>query len=407
MYKEVTRCRVCGNSELVPYLDLGNLPLANNLVLIGEEAKKYPLKIAYCSECYLSQLTVVVDPKVLYKNYPYRSSVSVTFQKHCYELCEKLNIMHYEKKWGDLNDFDIPQPTLIDIGANDGCLMHQSKRHGIKPVLGVEPDKTLHHHVDKDIPMSYTFWPDQVTGLLSPLVSFPKVDFITAMNVFAHCDDIHGFLKGVQFMLKDDGVFVVEVPHLVSMINNTEFDTIYHEHLSYFLLSNIKRAVEKSGMFVFKVEQLNIHGGSIRVYICKDNRLIDSSVEEVLSIEKDFLSPDIYKMFASRVSEIKEKLVEVLKGKDFIGYGASAKGSTLLNYCGVKPLCIIDDTPSKWGKFIPGVDVAVVDYQFALVSSIPYILLLAWNFKDEIITKNRNAGYKGKWVIPIPEVEIL
>jgi len=407
MYKEVTECRVCGNKQLVPYLDLGNLPLANNLIDIGEKAKTYPLVVLFCPECFLSQLSIVVSPKVLYSDYPYRSSVSVTFKKHCYELCEKLNIMYYEKDWGDLSDFDIPQPTLIDIGANDGCLMHQAKRHGIKPVFGVEPDTSLHKHVDKGIPMLDIFWSEATVDPINRLLGLPKADFITAMNVFAHCDDIYGFIRGVRTMLKEGGTFIIEVPHLPSMIENTEFDTIYHEHLSYFLLGTIDRALRNEGMKVYKAELINIHGGSIRIYASADNREVDISVDNIRAMEREYHKVEVYKRFADRVNDIRVKLLETLKGKEFIAYGASAKGCTLLNYCDIHPMCIIDDTPAKWGRFIPGVNVPIVDYQFELVCRIKYILLLAWNFKDEIITKNRNAGYKGKWIVPIPQVEVL
>lgn len=407
-YKKVTSCRVCGSSKLNKYIDLGNIPLANGLLSSpDQEFEKYPLQVLFCQDCYLSQLSIVVDPKVLYKNYPYRSSISTTFKRHCYLMAKRLKQMHLDK-WKDWEEFLVPQPRLIDIGANDGCLMHQFKRHGFKPILGVEPDRTLWDSIDKDIVMLDHYWCES-SRMKDTRLLHMKAHVVTATNVFAHVDNLDDFLQAVVNVLDDSGTFVVEVPYAYSMLSNNEFDTIYHEHLSYFLLHPMKILFEKNGLKIFDVEQYPIHGGTIRVYACKDNRPVNESVKDLLDFERanGMYNLDTYLSFAMRIQELKNQLLRALHGKKFIGFGASAKGSTLLNYFNIRPEYIIDETPQKQGKWIPGINVPVVSYDWHKMQSVENILLVAWNFKDEIITKINASGYKGKWIVPIPTVKVI
>lgn len=403
--KLVTHCRICKSDKLTTYLDLGELPLANGLLTSKEQSyPRYPLEVMLCEVCHLSQLSLVVNPKILYSNYPYRSSTSRTFQRHCYDMGASLNRLYHANK---LVDFDTAQPTFIDIGANDGCLIRQFKRHGFKPILAVEPDEKMWDYIDKDVPKLNHFWCEKNTHLLNM-----KANFVIAQNVFAHVDDIRDFLRGANNVMYDWSILVIEIPSARSMVHHHEFDTIYHEHLSYFLLSSLIPLFASEGLDIFKVERFKIHGGTIRIYASREKYPHDGSVELEVETDKHCGMYELatYLAFAKKVVDTKDDLVGLLdrlKGSRILGFGASAKGSTLLNYCGITLPYIIDDTPSKQGKVMPGVMIEIHPYNFADIQTTDYILLLAWNFRDEIITNINASGYKGKWIVPIPEVEVV
>jgi SAM-dependent methyltransferase len=410
-YRVIETCRVCKSDQLTQYLDLGNLPLANGLIASPNQPfNKYPLKVLFCNECGLSQLSIVVDPKILYTNYPYRSSISETFSSHCYFMGKKLRQTYFDK-WSQVEheEYHIPQPTLIDIGSNDGCLMHEFKRNGFKVLYGFEPDRRFIDFVDQDITVFDNFFSIKSVAPLKRLANLINADFITATNVLAHVDDLNGFLEGVSHLLNETGVFVVEVPHALQMILWGEFDTIYHEHLSYFLMKPLQRIFESNGLHIFDVEQYPIHGGSIRLYACKDDRPINPSIANLIETEtaRGMYKLETYLTFASHVENTKKDLNVMLSDKKVIGFGASAKGSTLLNYCDIHLDYIIDDTPEKQGKFIPGCNIPIKAYDYYKLVKTEYILLLAWNFAGEIIEKMNNSGYDGKWIIPIPEVKVI
>jgi len=421
-FKKVVNCRVCGSHDLYKYLDLGEVPLANGLLAAPDQPhQRYPLQVLYCVECSLSQLSIVVDPKILYTNYPYRSSTSETFKRHCYYMGKQLKNL-YDGQWsvdGMLDEFQIPQPRLIDIGANDGCLMHQFKRHGFKAVCGFEPDPRFRSFVDSDILMFDEFFSIKSMAPIKRLAEtiYLGADFITATNVFAHVDDLVSFLQGIHEVLHPNGTFVVEVPYAYHMLMDNEFDTIYHEHLSYFLMKPLKRLFEANGLHIFKVEEFDIHGGTIRLYASKEERGDDGSVDALLDLEKlsGVYELSTYTEFAERVLMVRDDLVMLLErlsadGKKIVAFGASAKGSTLLNYCGIDNEYvshIIDDTKEKQGKWMAGTNIPIEPYNWEKLQHTDYILLLVWNFADEIMTKINAAGYKGKWIIPIPEVEVV
>lgn len=405
-------CRICGSENLTKYLDLGSMPLANKLLNTkDDQTDKYPLEVYFCQDCYLSQLGVVVDPQKLYKDYPYRSHISRTYTKHCYDLGFKI-----WELYGGSGYFHIPSPRVLDIGSNDGTLLHQLKRHGISARLAVDPDPTLNIYLDKDIHVLNTFFSWKTMAPLKRLLNIDKLDFITATNVFAHCDNLAGFLDGVRLMLSDYGVFILEVPHAYNMIVNNEFDTIYHEHLSYFLLKPLIKLFKSCGLNIFDVDEFPIHGGTIRIYASRDSRVVNKSVERIIQKEKDggLYSIEIYIKFSQRIDRMMLRLLDVLNatsGKQVLGYGASAKGSTLLNYKGLIKSShieyIIDDTETKQGKIIPGCNIPIRPYNFQDIMDTDYIVLLAWNFKEEIMVKVNNCGYRGKWIVPVPNVEIL
>lgn len=399
-YKTVTNCRVCKSTNLTKYIDLGSQPLPNNLLEIPSESKTYPLAVLFCNECFLSQLSVVVDPKIMFSEYSYHSSVSKTFQEHCYELAL------------DCKKFKFEHPLVIDIASNDGCLLEQFKKAGYQRLLGVEPAKNLvKNYNERGLLYLNKFWNKDVLDYGPDSYETERASIITATNVFAHVDDLDDFLEGVRRYLTPSGIFIAEFPYLPNLISNMEFDTIYHEHLSYFLLKPLIRLFLANGLKIFDVKRLSIHGGSIRIYACKDDREVKSSVHEMVYYESDqgLYSIEPYKIFAENIKKIKKDLLDTLfylakNEKSVVGYGASAKGCSLLNYCGINKYLIqyiVDDTPYKQGKYLPGSNIPI-ESKFV---NPDYIVLLAWNFEKEM--RKKTSWHKGKYIIPIPEVRVI
>lgn len=402
-YKFVTECRICGSSNLRKYLDLGNQPLANNLVE-GLSAKKYPLQVLFCEKCSLSQLSIVVSPKILYKDYPYRSSISQTFKEHCKDMA--LIIKGLFK--------DAPgNPLVVDIASNDGCLLEQFRTQGYY-TMGVEPCKELAKEAaKKDINTINEFFSEKLVSRI------PACDVITATNVLAHIDDIKGFIKACKKLLRafSKGILVIEVPYIYNLISNNQFDTIYHEHLSYFSFKPLKELFSSLGIPIFRVEQYPIHGGSLRIYASQYDRDEESSVRNLLDFEKKNKVHDFrtYKSYAKKVEYLREHFVNLLedlksKNKKVMGYGASAKGISLLNYCGLDDShmsAIVDDTIQKQGKRTPGSGIPIVNRDNFDTNKPDYIALLSWNFSNELKANTRSHKARGgKYIIPIPQVRI-
>ena len=403
-YKVVTECRVCKSKDLHKYLDLGKVPLCNSLITQESPTQeKYPVQVLFCSECSLSQLSVVIDPRVLYKDYVYFSSVSNTFKKHCFDLANELR--------KDFPDFEYP--LVVDIASNDGCLLEQFKEAGYQRFLGIEPSENLTTtYFERQLPVLNKFWSEDIAR--EYLWKANGADIITATNVMGHVDNLEDFVKGVYAGLSDDGIFVGEVPYLPNLINGNQFDTIYHEHLSYFLLAPLVRIFKENRVPIFKVKKLDIHGGSIRIYASKDNYEEDGSVEEMLNFEEQFRFYDFtrYVHFSTQVdatiTNLRNMLIDLYNTEaKVVGYGASAKGISLLNYidvgCGYIK-CIIDDTKCKQGKMTPGTHIPIVDFSGFEKENPDYIFLLAWNFAKEMIEKTKHVG--AKYIIPIPSVKI-
>ncbi|MEK6876439.1 MAG: class I SAM-dependent methyltransferase [Nanoarchaeota archaeon] len=408
-YKKVARCRVCGSEELINYFDLGKTPLANSLVELkdkGKKEKKFPLEVLYCKNCSLSQLSIVVDPKILFLRYVYRSSMSKTFQAHCAEMADSvISLLGPSKK-----------ELVVDIASNDGCLLEQFKKRGFR-VMGVEPAENIAKIANsKGIETLCKFWDDGVAETI--LKKYGKAKVITATNVFAHVDDLSSFLKAVSILLDENGLFIIEVPYLYNLLAKNEFDTIYHEHLSYFLVKPLKVLLDRNKLKIFRVEKYSIHGGSLRVFASKGNLKGDGSLRRLLEFEdkKGLYSTKSYRDFEAGAKEIKKNLLKLLaelayKNKKIAAFGASAKGNTLLNYCGIDSKLIravIDDTPEKQNHIYPGTGIKIVDRSYLDKEKPDYVLLLAWNFADEIIKKLESA-HRGKfrYIIPIPAVKVV
>lgn len=384
-------------------------PLANSFIKdSNEDERRYPLSLVFCSNCGLVQTDYVVPPEEMFRSYFWVSGTSDTIPVHFHELAEEaVKIVGAEQ--GSL---------VIDIGSNDGTLLKGFKTLGMK-VLGIEPAKNIAEIAHKNgISTVNEFFNSDTARRISS--GNGKAKIITATNVFAHVDDVFNLLEGVKTLLQDDGIFLIEVPYLMDMISKNEFDTAYHEHLSYFSVKPLVYLFKAAGMEISDVKRNTVHGGTIRVYAKKktSSATVSDSVEKLMKLEDEagLNSIDTYLKFAERVYNLKGELNSVLRrlkseGKTVIGYGAPAKGNTLLNFFNVGPNeldYIADKNPLKHGVYTPGMHIPVVPVDKIPNTKPDYMLILAWNFSDEIMRQQENfRDSGGKFIIPIPKVRIL
>lgn len=406
-------CRICGKKELKEYISFGDMPLPNNLFKTQEEAlncDKFELKVNYCENCSLSQLSEVVDPRVLFSHYVYKSGVSQGYINHCKEMTTTFK-QKYTLSEGSSADF------LIDIAGNDCTLLEQFKEKYPKlRLLNIDPAKNLCKICrDKGINAIDEFL--SINTALGVINSYGVAQVITATNVTAHVDRLREFFLSAKLMLAYNGVFIIEFPYLIDTINNLSFGQVYSEHLSYFLITPLKKLAEECDMKIIDVEKFDIHDGTCRVVMTHDysNREVLPSVSIFLDREKDlgFTDFKIYEKWSSKVSYNLNELklfIETLNQRGFnVGaFGASAKGNTMLNAAGLSYkdiLYIVDDTPEKQSMYSPGTGIPIVSVEELKNNPVDYLLILAPNFTKEI--KKRLEGiYNGKYIIPVPNVVI-
>jgi hypothetical protein len=402
-YHNHIKCRVCGGENLIPYLDLGELPLTNNLCSSWEEKSDlYPLKLMICGDCWLSQLSIVVNPQIMFGNYVYRSSISNDFMKHCLKMA-------YDLK----EEYGLDENTYhIDIAGNDGALLSQFQFLLNHNVLNIDPARNLAAICEsKGIKTVPKFWSSKVA--LSICETWHKADLITATNVLAHVDDLREFLEGVKLVLSPDGVLIVECPYLIDFIENVEFSTLYQEHVSVISIYPLNRLCNEIGLSIMKVEKQNIHCGSVRIHI--GNGKQQKSVFDFIEAEKPYRELYRYQQFAIKshyiINSFRDNLLSIKSsGKTISGFAASAKGNTLLNCARIDYTIIdsiIDDTPEKQGMFSPGTRIPIVSMSEFIKKPSEYLTILSWNFKDEIVNKCRNAGYGGRFIIGVPSFNLF
>jgi SAM-dependent methyltransferase len=404
-----SKCLGCGRKLPRPFLDLGEMPLANSYLppeKLDEEEVVYKLAVAYCPQCYLVQITHRVSPDDLFSNYLYFSSYSDAFVKHAADMVESL-----------VHQLSLDSSTLVmEIASNDGYLLQFFKQKGI-PILGIEPAKNIAKvAVEKGIPtLNVFFGPESVNEILQQK---GPADIIIGNNVLAHVPQINDFLSSVNKCLKPRGSAVFEFPYLKDLIDHTEFDTIYHEHVFYYSLHAIKILAERAGLQLYDAQHQDIHGGSLRVFLQKENRFdISHNAKRILAEEEEYgiTNKALYNSFGEKVAKLKAGLVQLLQklkqdGKTIAAYGAAAKGNTLLNYMGIDNKIIdfvVDRSPYKQGLFMPGTRIPIL-HQDELLKKMPdYTLVLAWNFAEEIIRQQDIYHQRGgKFIIPIPEVRV-
>lgn len=411
-YKMHTNCRVCGSDKLKMYLDLGMLPLPNNLEVTNTQAKnkqRFPLQVMFCEDCSLSQLSVVVDPKEMFSYYTYRSSINGGYVKHCREMAIQMK-----------DKYSLNKNSLhIDIAGNDGALLKEFKDEiGLK-VLNIDPAVNLCKIAEENGVDSWpAFLSVDLANYLIERDCHGGADLITATNVFAHVDDVTGFINASKILLKEEGVLVLEFPYIVDFIEGFEMDTVYFEHLSYFSIIPLVLLCSKLDMKVIEVEKFDIHGGTVRVTIAnfKSEKIMDNSVIEFLEKETSggYCSIEKYIEWANKSHSIITNFGDSIKrlnaeGANVWAFAASAKGNTLLNCAGMDNSMIkyiIDETPEKISNYSPGTGIMIKSIRFLAENNPDYIVILSWNFSKEIIAKLRPI-YKGKFIIPIPEFTII
>lgn len=407
-FKHQNTCRICGSRDVQKFLSLGPTPLANSFLKEDQinQEQYYPLDVYFCSNCYLVQLLDIVPPEVMFRDYVYMTSASNPMKAHFLGLAEDVN------KNFKINKNDL----MIDIGSNDGTLLQCFSNYGLK-TLGIEPASNIARLAEaKGIRTVNEFFNDECAVKISE--EFGKAHIITGTNVFAHIDDMESILRGVNHLLSDKGVFIIEAPYLLNLLNNIEFDTIYHEHLSYFSLHPLVYFFKKFDLTIVDVRQIPVHGGSIRVFAQKTPALQSQNVKDLLLKEQNakVYSFNTYLRFAQNVASVKDKLITLLKnfkyqGSRITGYGATAKGNTVLNYCGIGTDIldyISDTTILKQGTYSPGMHIPIVSEEKFRESLPDYALLLAWNYADDILKKESEYRRKGgKFIMPIPEPKVI
>jgi SAM-dependent methyltransferase len=404
-------CRFCSAPLTVSFCDLGMSPLSNSYVKAADAHRMepfYPLHAFVCGECFLVQLEEFESPEKIFGDYAYFSSYSESWLDHAKRYAEHMTgLLHLGR-----------DSLVVEIASNDGYLLQYFKAAGI-PVLGIEPARNVAKAaVARGIPTVTEFFG---TALAERLAREGKqADIVLGNNVFAHVPALNDFAAGFAKVLKPDGVLTLEFPHLLNLMRENQFDTIYHEHFSYFSFATARRVLEHHGLRVFDVEQLPTHGGSLRVYACHaaGGR---KEAARVAGLEGEEWSAGLgkietYHAFAEQVKATKRRILDFLikaknEGKTVVGYGAPAKGNTLLNYCGIRSDFLeftVDRSPHKQGTLLPGTRIPVCAPERIFETKPDYVLILPWNLNDEI--REQMAGIRdwgGRFVVPIPDVAVL
>jgi len=409
--RTIDKCRSCGAEGLEQVLDLGRVPLANALLTesqLDEPEPRFPLTLAFCPACSLVQIRETVAPEVLFRRYLYFSSFSETMLEHARRASEMM-----------IERFGLgPDSLVVEIASNDGYLLRNFVARGV-PALGIEPAENIAQEAeDAGVPTLCEFFGRELAQRLKG--EGREADVVIGNNVLAHVADTNGFADGVAVLLKPSGCAVFEFPYVGDMIANTEFDTIYHEHLCYFSLHAVRALFARHGLRLVDVERLPIHGGSLRVFLQPGtgapgpSPAVSALADE--ETERGMTGPEFYRAFADKVGDLKSGLVAELRrrkdaGQSIAAYGASAKGSTLLGYCGIGAETldfICDRSTVKQGRFAPGNHLPILPPEALLARRPDAVLLLTWNFADEILRQQEEylrAG--GEFIVPVPEVRTV
>ncbi len=405
-----TGCRSCG-SALHDFVDLGVSPLCESFLTADQlhaGEMFYPLDVKVCGTCLLVQLGEYVPPQQIFSEYAYFSSFSEAWLAHARDYIA----MATQRFRLDEHSF------VVEIASNDGYLLRNVVERGI-PCLGIEPAANVAQTARAvGVPTLVTFFGHDVAATLAG--DGKSADLVVANNVFAHVPDLNDFTAGLRTILKPEGVLTLEFPHLQQLMHGNQFDTIYHEHFSYFSLLAAERVLGAHGLRVFDVEELWTHGGSLRVFCCREESAREATqrVQRVRDAEKAAGLGELatYRAFATQVVQTKHKLLELLirlksQGRSIVGYGAPGKGNTLLNYCGVRADFLdftVDRNPYKHGRYLPGTRIAVLPPERIHEARPDYVLILPWNLKHEIMGQLAHIReWGGRFIIPIPEPEIV
>jgi hypothetical protein len=406
-----TTCRVCGASDLLEVLGLGPTPLANSFLRSPAEfatEQQFPLDLVFCPDCSLLQLPDVVNPELMFRHYLYVTGTSSTMAEHN---------QRYARTLGDLLTLT-PADLVVDVASNDGSLLQCFRELGVA-TLGIEPASNL--AADAAARGIDTVNDYMSLELARSLVTERQpARVVTANNVLAHVDDLLEFLAACRTLVADDGLITIEVPYVRELLRRVEYDTVYHEHLSYFSITALLRLCDRARLAAMRIDHVDIHGGSLRLYLSRSASGHAEAVEAMAASEHaaGLTTIGAYRQFAEDTERHRDTLVAMLEGlhaegKRVVGYGAPAKGNTLLNYCRIDTRLLpytVDKNPLKVGLLTPGMHIPVKDVSTLLEDSArpDYVLILAWNVAAEIIEQQqRYRDRGGRFIIPIPQPKVL
>ena len=404
-------CRACGEENLRLFLSLGPTPLANSFLRSPDEFDdelSFPLDVYFCETCSLVQLLDVIDPEVLFRNYIYVTGTSDTISDHNFQYARTIvDLLKLEE--GNL---------VVEMASNDGSLLKCFKRYGVR-MLGVEPATNIAKMAEiSGIEILNQFFNSSVAQQVRESHGPAKV--VIGNNVLAHVDETGDFLCGCKELIENDGLVVIEVPYLRELVKRLEYDTIYHEHLCYFSVSTLMRLYDTVGLSIVRIDYVPVHGGSLRVYAGPREKHSYHSEKVLAQADEEddwgLTQYSCYERLAANVEKNRHEVVDLLEtlkkeGKSVAGYGAPAKGNTLLNYCGIDTRLIpytVDKNPMKVDLFTPGMHIPVLPVSTILERQPDYMLILAWNFAQEIMKQQseyRDRG--GRFIIPIPEPRVI
>ena len=405
------KCRFCGNALNHTFIDLGVSPLANGYLKLQDLQRMepfYPLHVYVCKKCYLVQLPQLQSPEEIFGDYAYFSSYSESWLKHARDYTGLM----IERFGFDSNSL------VVEIASNDGYLLQYFKQKGI-PVLGVEPANNVAKEAQEaGVSTIVKFFGVQTAKELATESKYANL--LIGNNVLAHVPDLNDFVKGMKILLKPNGIITMEFPHLMRLMEENQFDTIYHEHFSYFSFITVKMVFAEHGLDIFDVDELPTHGGSLRIYAChgKDtSKSVAPRVSDLIAREEaaGLNTLEHYLSFTEKVNKAKRNIVDFMikskrDRKSIVGYGAPAKGNTLLNYCGIRTDFIdytVDRSPHKQGHFLPGTHIPIYHPDKIKETKPDYLVILPWNLKDEIMEQMAHiCDWGGQFVILMPEVRI-
>lgn len=404
-----TTCRVCGGASFEEVLTLGPSPLANAFLRSPQEfqsEQRYPLNLYLCRQCSLLQLLDVVDPELLFRHYLYVTGTSSTMAEHNRE---------YAKTMAGLLDLK-PGDLVAEVASNDGSLLRCFQAHGVD-TLGIEPARNIAAAASASgIETVNEFFTRAVAGELR---ARRAARVVAANNVLAHVDDPVDFLGGCRDLVSDDGLVTIEVPYVGELLDRLEYDTVYHEHLSYFSIAALLKLCDRVGLAAVRIDRLPVHGGSLRLYLSRSAGTHADAVRQLEDAERREGIADVtrYRRFADDVRASRTALLALLEelkfaGRRVAGYGAPAKGNTLLNYCGIDTRLLaytVDKNPLKVGLYTPGTHIPVRDVSVLSGGENPdYLLILAWNFADEIVRQQQPyAARGGRFIVPVPTPQVM